>query len=522
MTAFSCTGRVPHFSFAARIARLGGAVALALGGLSFAWAVPLAPPAAGALTVVPGRVVGWGYNAQHQVDIPAEAQSGVTRVAGGCGHSVALKSGKVIAWGDDTLHQTEVPAAAQSGVTAISAGCQFTLALKSNGTVVGWGDNSVHQIDIPTLSSGWKWFAIGAGDFASIGLASDGANELLFRWGNVPNVIAGSTAADGESGQNAYVVLKKDGTVQTGGTGPASLLASPPGLSNVVGIDVGRLHALALKHTSVVVAWGDDAFGQIDVPSGLGGVIQVAAGGYHSLALRSDGTIVAWGRNDYGQATVPAAPAGLHYSFVAGGILHSLAIASPSAPGPPTDATATAWDGAATVAWQAPADNGGSPITGYTVTSAPDGKTCTTTGAVQCTVGGLSNGTAYTFTVKAINAAGTGPASASSGAVTPMAAATPPPTSGPTETATPGSEASGAASPSSSSGGGGGGVDLTLLLIGVIIGVAIALVAFTAYQLGKPRGPKRLDSAETPPSNETAEATQSKDVTQSKRKRTRS
>ena len=92
----------------------------------------------------------------------------------------------------------------------------------------------------------------------------------------------------------------------------------------------------------------------------------------------------------------------------------------PVAPSAPTGATAIASNAKAKVTWTAPASNGGSPISGYTVTSAPDALTCTTTNAITCDVTGLSNGTAYNFTVTATNAIGTGPASAPSNSVTPV------------------------------------------------------------------------------------------------------
>jgi hypothetical protein len=77
-------------------------------------------------------------------------------------------------------------------------------------------------------------------------------------------------------------------------------------------------------------------------------------------------------------------------------------------------------DGQATVRWAAATDNG-NPVTGYTVTASPGGAQVTTNGSARsAVVPGLADGTAYTFTVTATNAVGTGPASTRSLAVTPL------------------------------------------------------------------------------------------------------
>ncbi len=97
-------------------------------------------------------------------------------------------------------------------------------------------------------------------------------------------------------------------------------------------------------------------------------------------------------------------------------------------PGKPTGVQATAGDARLTATWTAPSDNGGRPITGYTATAAPGGATCTTTGATDCTIDGLTNGVVYTVTVTATNVLGTSAPSDPSAPVTPRAAPTPTPT----------------------------------------------------------------------------------------------
>ena len=88
-------------------------------------------------------------------------------------------------------------------------------------------------------------------------------------------------------------------------------------------------------------------------------------------------------------------------------------------PGAPTNVVGTAGNAQVSVAFTAPASNGGAVITSYTVTASPGAITATGT-ASPIVVTGLTNGTAYTFTVTATNSVGTGPASAASAAVTPV------------------------------------------------------------------------------------------------------
>jgi uncharacterized repeat protein (TIGR02543 family) len=371
------------------------------------------------------------------VTVPADLAapgSGVDSIAGGYSHSVALmKDGTVRAWGDNSYGQSTVPAGL-TGVTAIAAGHHHTVALKSDGTLVAWGRDLEGESDVP------------AG-------------------------LAGVTAIDAKAYHT--VALKSDGTVVAWGANELGQSSVPAELSEVKAIAAGGHHTVALKNDGTLVAWGDNSYGQITAPAGVTGLTSVAAGTYHTLAMKGDLALLGWGNNLSGQATIPlgiyaslsngsvscnspvnwdgssvctitADPGFGLASFTVNGADRFAAVTNNSAtlanlqldqsvtayfaavPGAPTVSSASAGDKSATVTFSAPTTDGGSPITGYTVTSHPEGGTDSSAGtmATSHSITGLVNGTAYTFSVTASNIVGESAPSQPSGSLTPAAAAT--------------------------------------------------------------------------------------------------
>ena len=115
-------------------------------------------------------------------------------------------------------------------------------------------------------------------------------------------------------------------------------------------IVAGYNHTVALKSNGTVLAWGNNAYGQlgdgtvIDRPLptpvlGLTGVIKVAAGNYRTVALKSDGCLWTWGENTGGYLGIGSYDGNPHpepiliQGFtniidIASGSLHTLALKS--------------------------------------------------------------------------------------------------------------------------------------------------------------------------------------------------
>jgi trimeric autotransporter adhesin len=218
---------------------------------------------------------------------------------------------------------------------------------------------------------------------------------------------------------NRYAFTVK--AINAVGTGPASvpspnvLPATVPGAPTVAGVTPGNAKAVVsftvpASNGSPIVSYTVTATDNTNPANGF----QTATGSGHTLTVTglTNGdsytfTVTATNGIGTGPASSPSNP-----------------VTPATVPGPPTAVTATAGDGQATVSFTAPAADGGSPITGYIVTAidhttaANGGQTATGSGS-PITITGLTNGDLYAFTVKAINAVGTGPASVPSHNITP-------------------------------------------------------------------------------------------------------
>ena len=352
--------------------------------------------------------------------------TGVSDIATFDDHTCAVKSGAVLCWGyniggmgitgntaSTLLKATQVLA---SGAVSVAVGNDSSCAIMTDATVKCWGTGGKGQMGnagalsynnpAATVSGLSNVVALSVGLGTVCALRSNGD---VMCWGsNLFGVVANGLCGFG-SGSGEFSATP---------VGPVNNYIGVTGSENVVSISLSYSQGLALTDTGRTIKWGGGtgpcsagSTWQQSLPAGVT-VVGISASGTglaQSCFVRSDAVIAC--------STTP---------------ISSFTVAGATAPDVPGTPTATGGNGQATITIT-PASGGSSP-TSYLVTANPGGATCTITApATSCTITGLTNGTAYTFTSTATNSFGTSNASASSTSVTPLAPPNTP--SAPTATA---------------------------------------------------------------------------------------
>ena len=258
--------------------------------------------------------VGDGTTAPRNSPVPMVGFTDLATLAVGAVHGLALENdGSVLAWGHNRSGQlgngsfvdssSPVHVSGIGPVKTLSAGDVFSVAVQNDGAVFAWGNNNSGElgdggttksstpVHVSGLGPGSGVVAVAAGEAHALALKSDGT---VLAWGN------------NQSGQLG------DGTAPTDHHKPVQVAGLGPG-SGIVKLAAGLTFALALKYGGTVLAWGNNARGELgngDAPndratpvpvSGAAGAVDIAAGWEHGLALRADGSVVSWGDNSLGQ-----------------------------------------------------------------------------------------------------------------------------------------------------------------------------------------------------------------------------
>jgi hypothetical protein len=222
--------------------------------------------------------------------------------------AAAASAASALAWGDNsagelgdgTLRGSGVPVgvAGLSGIQAIAAGGRHDLALLSNGTVMAWGDDTFGQLGNGVASANGDSEAPAAVGGLSGVTAVAAGEEHSLALLSNGTVLAWGDNAEGQLGD--------------GSTTSSAVPVAVTGLTGVEAIAAGSLFSLALLSNGTVMSWGSNIEGQLgddsltnsDVPvpvQGLTGVTAISAGGRFALALLSNGTVMSWGDNSNDQ-----------------------------------------------------------------------------------------------------------------------------------------------------------------------------------------------------------------------------
>jgi YVTN family beta-propeller protein len=335
---------------------------------------------------------------------------------------------------DDTVYVTNYVSGYVSVINGRTATEDDTITVGSGpwGVAVNQGDDTVY---VANLSDGTVsvingrtrtvagTITVGNGPWGvAVNQGDDTVYVANFSDGTV-SVINGRTATEDDTitvGSNprgvavddsglVYVTNYDDSTVSVIGrvTPLLGSASGPAGSTVTVTLDVPQVDYDVDDSTITSVSFGDDTASGLTAEAGDAWTLTVPAGsGTVPVTVTFNGGLTASaGSFTYGSSPAPNPP-------------------TPASA--PVDVTATAGDASAALTWQAPASSGSFPVTNYQAVVSPGGQSCLVSmPALSCTIGGLTNGTTYTATVRALNGAGWGPYSTASAAFTPQSPAVP-------------------------------------------------------------------------------------------------
>lgn len=226
-----------------------------------------------------------------------------------------------------------------SGKSVLADTVTVSRPLSNVVKIIGAKDNSIALMADGTL---WVWGKLN-------GHYINGKYEKI----ETPTQIPGGTdIIDIGAGASSIVALKEDGTVCVWSNDQSFLqdINSPfqlEGLSNIKKISVGIYFGLALKEDGTVWAWGSNDFGQrgngtmdtipfysVNQVQVLTDIIEIDAGWHHALAIKDDGTVWSWGnhsdgqlgRDTYGKTEVAQVPGLSNIQDIEAGSYHSMVL----------------------------------------------------------------------------------------------------------------------------------------------------------------------------------------------------
>lgn len=160
-------------------------------------------------------------------------------------------------------------------------------------------------------------------------VASDAGTESGPAYSEVAFHAEGGTtyrvAVDGFDGARGMIALGwcYPGSLLAWGQEASGQMQVPPPNIDFITAAAGASHSLGVKSDGSVVGWGTNATGQLNVPEPNADFIAVAAGGTDSIGLRADGTVATWG-GVIGQTPIPDPNEG--FIAVAAGNAHMLGL----------------------------------------------------------------------------------------------------------------------------------------------------------------------------------------------------